>query len=816
MNKQFLLKRKRIIEELFHIKDYPLTLLVAPMGYGKTTVAIEALQEMNIDYLWFFFEIEEESPKYIWDTFARQLKQTHPELGRLFQNLGFPFTTPQRNELFTLLASFASDHPVYLVFDDFQFNQSKEIDHLLRMLVCADIKGLHILVLSRSIPDFGVTELELKGKCYHIPERYFAISLQEVAKLYRIYRVPVDEGIIEKTYLLSEGWISAILLIIKRYKETMSIDAVDHIDELITQAVMPKFFDQLPLLAILGIIDSFSVDQLRQIIGKEEADHLLETLIHSGAFIRYDMKSKRYMVHNIFQRYIKEYIFDTLTIDLQKRYYQSSGKWFIDHEFIMEGIRCYRAANEYERILLEFEKDTIMKIFDYYPEVVSELLSEIPISLKHEHPVAYLCYLHFLITAHNPLLGAKLLTDFKTQQGIMKIPTAVDIEGELAFLEGLMSYNHVGIMMDHFKRAYALMGSKSVTTRPDKMPCSGSYSILFLYYRTVGAFKETAEIIHRDMEVYEHLSARVGTGINEITLGEYYYEIGDIAQAMTYAKRGLYKSKILPQYDAYICASFLLARCELAVGRINEAAEIIENLTKEESFEVTTLFYSIRSPYLYALDAIKLLTCQGDQVSDSLKHRELDSKMLFFQSKGLGYILHAQYLLSQEKYIEAEMFADTMTPLFQPFNQLLGFMHRDIIMAIASYHLYGEEKAKLFFDRVIEVARIDGIIMTIAEYGDQVIPLLKLYDDEDDYLLSIKERASIIAIARQCKKVETSIKLTPREEDIMKLLKQGYSNAEISQTLFISVSAVKKMLTAIYRKFGVKNRTSAIKYYEQL
>ncbi|MBK5480951.1 hypothetical protein JFV29_03225 [Peribacillus sp. TH16] len=51
-------------------------------------------------------------------------------------------------------------------------------------------------------------------------------------------------------------------------------------------------------------------------------------------------------------------------------------------------------------------------------------------------------------------------------------------------------------------------------------------------------------------------------------------------------------------------------------------------------------------------------------------------------------------------------------------------------------------------------------------------------------------------------------KLTTKERDILAYITKGYTNEEVSKELFISVNTVKRHLQNIYRKLGVKNRTS--------
>lgn len=51
--------------------------------------------------------------------------------------------------------------------------------------------------------------------------------------------------------------------------------------------------------------------------------------------------------------------------------------------------------------------------------------------------------------------------------------------------------------------------------------------------------------------------------------------------------------------------------------------------------------------------------------------------------------------------------------------------------------------------------------------------------------------------------------LTPREEEVLRLLAQGYSNRQIAHSLFISLTTVKKHVEHITSKLGVSTRTEA-------
>lgn len=60
------------------------------------------------------------------------------------------------------------------------------------------------------------------------------------------------------------------------------------------------------------------------------------------------------------------------------------------------------------------------------------------------------------------------------------------------------------------------------------------------------------------------------------------------------------------------------------------------------------------------------------------------------------------------------------------------------------------------------------------------------------------------------------LKLTSREYEVLQLLTQGCSNAEIAERLFLSLSTVKTHVSNLFVKMEVKNRTQAVEKANRL
>ena len=58
-------------------------------------------------------------------------------------------------------------------------------------------------------------------------------------------------------------------------------------------------------------------------------------------------------------------------------------------------------------------------------------------------------------------------------------------------------------------------------------------------------------------------------------------------------------------------------------------------------------------------------------------------------------------------------------------------------------------------------------------------------------------------------KISLSVKLSRRETDVLRLITEGYTNAQISELLDISANTVKSYVNNLFNKLGVNDRTQA-------
>ena len=81
--------------------------------------------------------------------------------------------------------------------------------------------------------------------------------------------------------------------------------------------------------------------------------------------------------------------------------------------------------------------------------------------------------------------------------------------------------------------------------------------------------------------------------------------------------------------------------------------------------------------------------------------------------------------------------------------------------------------------------------------------------------LSFTQMVDLAGSAGDAERVATGQErngLTPREEQVLRLVARGMTNAQVARALFVSSRTVNWHLTAIYAKLDVRSRTEAARY----
>lgn len=811
------LKRKMIREQLGHAFGYPLTLVVAAMGYGKTVAVRDFLDEMKADYVWLNVESDEASAHIIWNSLTRQFAEYEPKIGGQLNALGVPAGASHRDRIFDLFEEWTYLTSKVLVIDDYHFANSPELDMLLEKLVRKRITGLHLLVISRTRPSINTEELKLKGYCCQLKSSLFELSLDEIKDYFQLFGCEIYDATAKQVQEITEGWITAVYLVCRRYLETGRLEAGVDLNELINTTIMGRYTEnEKRLLIALSTLDSFTLRQAVYVTGNRAAPGIIQKLSRDSSFIRFDERSQKYTMHNIFAGYLRGLLEEqadrTKAINLYKR----SGEWNIANGFTLTGMKLLLKAKEYDLILKEFEKRGIARVLDTAARDIVKLFEQIPIDVKYRYPIGYLTYANFYLPKVDMEGGARLLSEIEAYyQNDSLTPPALKkrIAGEIELIKHFLVFNDVRKMSASHKKAYSLLDGSSRIANKDMMFHFGCPSQLYLYYREKGDMPGIVEFVESNFRYYEELSGGCGKGFENLLRAEYCLERGDLEQAELNACKAVYKAETMEQVPVIICASFTLARLSAAKGKFQEATDLLNELTVRVAEYNNPIFMnSLDLCYGY----LGGITGEVLSFAGWLKTGDMKRDEMFYQGLAFNYLVHARYLLLEGKYLKLEVLCEELHQLFSTFNNLLGQLHAHLLDAIAKHQLYGLVKAKKTMGQALAIGRADGVILPFAEYGEYILDILAALAGEskkDRYLDRLVTEASQYKrnLESAGKNKTPACRLTEREKEILKLLSEGQPNKEIAGRLFIAEITVKKTITSIYRKLGVSSRAAAVR-----
>lgn len=144
-----------LANKLSYISEYPVTSIVAPIGYGKTRAIswwVDYCQKKKSDALILRQTIVTDSLADSWRSFCRNLREW-PELEKEMSALGFPADPQARQLMMELLtdALAGKSHDIFYIIDDLHFLTNPAFTSLILFLSDHLPERTHIILLSRNV-----------------------------------------------------------------------------------------------------------------------------------------------------------------------------------------------------------------------------------------------------------------------------------------------------------------------------------------------------------------------------------------------------------------------------------------------------------------------------------------------------------------------------------------------------------------------------------------------------------------------------------------------------------------------------------------
>ena len=173
----------RIKKILDGITEHPLTIIEAPMGYGKTTAVREHLRNAGVDMLW--QRIYDSGAVSFWNGFAKMFRELDSNRSQSLAYIRFPEDYISRQKAIELIKDIKLPDKTVLVIDDYHLVDSSGVNSFLELLAENRIDSLHIVLTTRIAKFQRLEELALKGYLHHIKKETLEFLPKEIIDYYR-------------------------------------------------------------------------------------------------------------------------------------------------------------------------------------------------------------------------------------------------------------------------------------------------------------------------------------------------------------------------------------------------------------------------------------------------------------------------------------------------------------------------------------------------------------------------------------------------------------------------------------------------------
>ncbi len=816
MKKVELLKRERINKILSVIYDYPLTIVEAPVGFGKTTAVRSFLKSEHNSPLWIPFLHSGEAASFFWEKFASEIGKLHENASARLKSLGFPTDVPQTENVLALLNDIVFKEKTVLVIDDFHLSPDMRINTLLLQIAAEGIDNLHTVIITRDTTNIDFFELLSKGMCYVISQQKLKFTEKEIRDYCLMMAGNITEADLRKISEYTDGWISLIYLILLGLENGIPVGMNNSIDELVEKVLFNVYDERIRhFLLKLSIMDVFTAEQALFVIQEKKTQEILRKLHKENAFVFYDQAARTYKIHNVLLDYLR--IKRRFGAEELQRLYRRLGEWHLEKNEFTAAYVCFNSAGDVERILshLNDPENIRNELTDF--EGSFEMFDKIPHALLCKYPLAYLQHILLSIVKGDRDTAVSCSQKLDNLREVYENTDEIDedyrnrILAEIIIFKRFTSFNVIRPSVENNNEIVRLLsGRQSYIMRRENEFTFGSPHLLYVYFREQGTFWQISQLAVDRFTAYAKFADGCGTGSEYLIPAEYALETGDWEAAELNSFKALYKARTKTQTSISICASFTLIRLYLLQGKAAEGIEMLKQLEKEIA-EVNNSIYNttidLCKGYVYACLE------QPEKIPYWLQTGDMAAADFLYQGIAFNDIIHGKAVMLSKNYVALEILTESFQEHFSIFSNQLGFLHNHIFEAVAKFRLYGMKQGVAVLENALAKGKADGIMTPFVENAPHILDMLRVISNRDSKNEYIKK--TLFYSEQYMEALKNSrpnkVRLSQRETEVLALAAEGLKRDEIAARLFLSQGTVKMHLQNIYQKLEVNGKTSAIR-----
>jgi LuxR family maltose regulon positive regulatory protein len=869
------ISRPRLLDLIDGGLDKALILVSAPAGYGKTTLVSSWLHRTNIPSAWLSLDSSDNDPNRFLQYLLAALLPIAPGIEDDLLGMLQGIQPAQFENVINLLANELAlfPKPFVLVLDDFHVLHSEAVLKMLSYLLEHIPPQMHMAILTRTDPPLPLSRLRVRGQLLDIRADQLRFTQAEIASfLNETMGLTLSVNDLSAMEARTEGWIAGLQLAALSMQGCKDIHSfvsaftgshhyvMDYLVEEVLKIQPTKvgaFLLQTSLLDRLcgplceAVVDADTTEPV-------DGQAMLEALEDMNLFaIPLDDERHWYRYHHLFADVLRkrlEHQYPQMLPELHRR----ASQWYEQNGFLAESINQAIAAGDQERAAHLIEENGCFLLMS--GEVATLLNWTDAIDFQSEtHPwlaiqKAWALALTGDLNRVEPTLQApeKLLSpldptdEVRTMQGTIAAARAncansrgdthsaaeyarqaLELLPNCSFISQSIRSVATSILgdaswvngnLEEAIQAYIeaiQIGREANNLNMVIIANSNIAEILMIQgklHQAADTYTQSLQMAVRPDGQRSPLAAKIFAGLGRIS-----YEWNRLDDAEQNIRQCIELSRIWGDIgqQAYACA--IQARLEQARNNPEKAQEAMREAELLIGEHPLSPHWSIQ----VMADLARVWLAQGnlERLSQRIQKRGLKIKdEIPYQREG-EYLLLLRMLLVQGDHEAAIILSNRLLQQAEATGQMRLAIEILILQALALQGKKETEQALAALERALSLAQPEGYVRIFLDEGEAMTRLLCQAQSRQvgsSYAADLLSKIGGISGMTQPSMQLLSEPLTAREMEVLKLINAGSSNQEIAEKLVISIPTVKRHISNIYTKLGVKSRTQALAIGKEL
>ena len=847
------LSRKRVSGLIDDLKS--IIIITAPAGFGKTTLLSEWAESAAAPIAWVSLEESENIPAVFWCYIITAISSVSGNYAKQAIELIKTSDIAIENILIDLINDLSeSGTSLTLVLDDYHIITDVNILNSLEFFIDHLPSNIRIIISGREEPQIPLSKLRLSGRLTEIKSSQLRFNTDEAGNLLNsIHGMNLDNKIIVSLNDKTEGWAAGLALAILSIRENENIETFitdftgSHryiIDYLIEEVLSGLDDETRDFMLRSSIPERFCSGLCFALTENKNSGSILDEIIQNNLFlVPLDNHRNWFRYHHLF----REFLLKNLTSQSPwgiKPYHEKAFIWFKANGFDNEAFNHCISAEKFNDAA-DFLSEKAPDLFsDAGGFILQTMIKRLPEESVESNPD--LCSYKVILDAlagnfktldllwhprfdnnttvesyRSLILGYqyfyqtgefdKCIKELK--QALKNIPARHFSSIEMGKLILGLAYRYSGDIQSAYNQLIQFTDDSDLPV----LTAIGYADILLDMCRLASPYKLICKTLENGKLKYgDNLASEYG--YLYIQKGSILRQQNRIEDALKACRKGLNLARKNEYIELIFLGNLEYARVLAADKNYAEAKKAINRSVKAARVSSTwgefmIIAYNARIE-LYKgniLTAEKLLT---DAADFSVK------EIPFY--KYHEFLTFCRLCIIKKETKRVHEITDFMIEEDVNKNRYTRLLECYILKAIAYYTENEMDKAIHTLKKAFILSTPEGYIRLYIDEGNPMIDLLKKCAKLDilpEYLKPFLKKPSsdesgkskdITVIINEFKE-----NFNEREIEILKLMKDGCSNKDISDTLFISVNTVRWYASRIFAKLDARRRGEAVSYAEK-